>query len=517
LQSGYFSFLYLLNFSITDKMGKTVYIKPGSAGQWLRYQFLEKKLDTRFGYLFLSLIAFLMAYGIVAVDRLTGLIVLTVMAGFLLSVMLFKSPYFGFYFLIAFSSITTTIDRLVELPLPSGTLIEIYTYILLLSVLLKFELRRNINLRFWTNPITMGLFILFAYYMVEFFNPEMFSSLGWFSFFRKQLSYFVFYYICYCLLDSRERIIYFIRFMIVLSTIAALYACKQQWFGYSGFELRWIGTGNGYTLLLQAGMLRKFSFFSDPATSGILFAGISMLCIILLFRSGEKKEKKWLGLALVINLLGYSYSGTRTATLMIIAGILLYCFSTIFEKRTVVFLLYALLAFTLLMVMPYQNAITNRIKSTFEGSKDASAAIRDYDRHEVQPYIQAHPIGGGIFTSGGEGDKYNKGHYLEYLQADSGYLKTLAEQGPVGLALLLIFYFLTMRHGYYKFYRVRDPQIRTYYIGLLVMMFTLVVAQYAQMAISQYPVVLYFYGTLAIFIKLADFDKSGQLVQTKQI
>ena len=242
--------------------------------------------------------------------------------------------------------------------------------------------------------------------------------------------------------------------MIALSSFAALYACKQQWFGYSGFELRWIGTGGGYSLLLfRAGMLRKFSFFSDPATSGILFASICMLSVILLFRSRDKREKKWLGAALAVNLLGYSYSGTRTATLMIIAGIVFIVFLPIYERRTVIFLLYSLLVFTMLMVMPYQNAITYRIRSTFEGTKDASAAIRDYDRHEVQPYIQAHPMGGGIFTSGGEGNKYNKGHYLEYLQADSGYLKTLAEQGPIGLSLLLVFYFILMRQGYYKFFR----------------------------------------------------------------
>jgi len=177
-------------------------------------------------------------------------------------------------------------------------------------------------------------------------------------------------------------------------------------------------------------------------------------------------------------------------------------------------MLYSAIIFAGLMFMPYQNAITNRIRSTFQGSKDASAAIRDYDRHEVQPYIQAHPIGGGIFTSGGEGNKYNKGHYLEYLQADSGYLKTLAEQGPVGLAILLIFYFIFMRLGFHYFFRTRDPELRTYYIGLLVMMFTLLVAQYAQMAISQYPIVLNFYATLAIFIKLTEFDKTLQKTET---
>jgi putative inorganic carbon (HCO3(-)) transporter len=491
-------------------MGETFHIDYRSAGKWFRYQFLEKKLNTQFGYIFLAVIALLLGYSTVVFGKLTGPLVLGVTGCLLLTILLFKSPYFGFYLLIALSSVTVTIDRLVELPLPSGTLIEIFTYLLLLSLMLKFELRKNMNLRFWTNPITIAFYVLFAYYAIEFFNPEMFSPLGWFSFFRKQFSYFVFYYVCYCMLDSKQRIIFFVRFMIGLSSFAALYACKQQLFGYSGFELRWIGTGNGYSLLFQGGMLRKFSFFSDPATSGILFASICILCVILLFRSRNKMEKKWLGAALAVNLLGYSYSGTRTATLMIIAGILLYCLSTINERKTLVFLLYSLLVFTLLMVAPYQNAITYRIRSTFEGTKDASAAIRDYDRHEVQPYIQAHPMGGGIFTSGGEGNKYNKGHYLEYLQADSGYLKTLAEQGPIGLSLLLIFYFILMRHGFYKFFRAGNPEIRTYYIGLLVMMFTLLVAQYAQMAISQYPVVLYFYGTLVIFIKLADFDKYGQ-------
>jgi putative inorganic carbon (HCO3(-)) transporter len=52
--------------------------------------------------------------------------------------------------------------------------------------------------------------------------------------------------------------------------------------------------------------------------------------------------------------------------------------------------------------------------------------------------------------------------------------------------------------------------IRTYYIGLLVMMFTLMVAQYSQMAITQYPIVLYFYATLVIIIRLADFDNPKQ-------
>lgn len=242
-------------------MGDPFYVKYLPVGNWFRYQFLEKKLNTRFGYLFLALIALGLGYGIIVWGKSTGPLVLGITGCLLLTIVLFKSPYFGFYFMIAFSAVTVTVDRLIELPLPSGTLIEIFTYLLLLSLMLKFEIRKNMNLRFWSNPITVAFYVLFAYYVVEFFNPEMFSPLGWFSFFRKQFSYFVFYYICYCMLDSKQRIIFFVRFMIGLSAFAALYACKQQMFGYSGFELRWVGTGGGYSLLLQGGMLRKFSFF----------------------------------------------------------------------------------------------------------------------------------------------------------------------------------------------------------------------------------------------------------------
>jgi len=48
--------------------------------------------------------------------------------------------------------------------------------------------------------------------------------------------------------------------------------------------------------------------------------------------------------------------------------------------------------------------------------------------------------------------------------------------------------------------------------------FTLMVAQYGQMAITQCPVILFFHASMIIFIKLADFDKPVQTIPlfTKQ-
>jgi putative inorganic carbon (HCO3(-)) transporter len=480
--------------------------KRSVLGDALKYHFLEKKLNTGYGYVLLALLAITTAYATM-IDFKIGLGMVILFVAILVIIIFLKYPYIGFYFMICFSSIIITLDRLIHLPFPFNVFLEPFTLLLFLGVLRNYDLRKQVDRKFWTNPITIGQYFLFAYYMIELFNPAMLSTLGWFSFIRKQLSFFIFYYVAYSLLNTKARIYTFIYFMITLSTILALYACKQQFIGYADFELRSVGTGGGYILLFQGGLLRKFSVFSDPATSGIYFASVAMLCIIMWIRDPDKIRRRWLSFAIIANILGYSFSGTRTATLMIVAAIAFYTIATAYEKKTLAFLIVCIMIFTTIMTMPYQNVVTNRIRSTFDGTKDASAAIRDYDRHQIQPYIHEHPIGGGIYTAWAEGPKYNPGHFLETFQPDSGYAKSMAELGPVGLIILLMFYLVVMRQGIRNFYRAKDPSIQTLWIALTIMIFTLFVAQYSQQAITQYPIIFYFYGTLVVLVKLIDFDK----------
>ena len=77
----------------------------------------------------------------------------------------------------------------------------------MLNLLLKYDLKRNIDLRFWTNPITVGMYILFAYYILELFNPERVSRAWMVKFFQKTIQLFCF--LLYLLLPSefaRERL-----------------------------------------------------------------------------------------------------------------------------------------------------------------------------------------------------------------------------------------------------------------------------------------------------------------------
>ena len=95
-------------------------------------------------------------------------------------------------------------------------------------------------------------------------------------------------------------------------------------------------------------------------------------------------------------------------------------------------------------------------------------------------------------------------------------MKTFAEQGWIGLAILLICYYLFLRLGIKNYFRLQNPEVQNHAIALVVMIFSLMVGQYSQIAIGVDPETFYFLGTLVIFIKLPDYDKT-MLSQTESI
>jgi len=230
--------------------------------------------------------------------------------------------------------------------------------------------------------------------------------------------------------------------------------------------------------------------------------------LILALRTHDKKWKWWLYFFAMLNALAFSFTGTRTSNLMLIAGLFFYCVVTIYEKKTVRFLIASILAFIFVMTVPIYNPVLVRIRTTFAGSKDPSAALRDFNRKRIQPYIYSHPIGGVIYTSLVEGPIYNPGHPLSRFSPDSGYMKIAVEQGPIGLALACIFYYLILRTGIRNFHRTRNPEMRMWYVAILCMIFSLLAGQFSQIVIGQYPTILFFYPAMVILMKLKDFENT---------
>lgn len=423
-------------------------------------------------------------------------------------------PQFGFYFPFIVSLFLMLPGRLSNAAnvIPTGMIPEYLSYLALIGVVTHHAYRVENKSKFWSHVLTILMLVQLAYYAFQLLNPNMFSKLGWANFFRKQVSFVAFFYLAYLFLNTKKAIFQFNRFWIVYSTFNALYACKQQWFGFFNFEYVWlISDEKRYNLFVNGGFVRRFGLLSDPASAGILYAMGTCLLLVMTIRAKTRPKQIIYAILMVIHFLATSFTGTRTATLMIVAGAVFYCVLTLYEKRTVIFsgVFGFLLAF--LLVAPiYNNMVINRLRSTFEGSKDPSAKVRDINRAIVQPYVYSHPIGGGVNTAGLVGNLYNPGHFLSMIPPDSAYLQTMMEQGYIGFILMLAFYYIVLRTGIKHFYRVRDDDIKTLYTAYLVSIFSLYVAQYSQLAIGQYPGIFFYLAAMAIFMRLHEFDSSKQ-------
>ncbi|HVM89342.1 MAG TPA: O-antigen ligase family protein [Puia sp.] len=483
--------------------------KENKLKQWFRYHLIERKLNSFPGILLIIVIALVSGYLTQAIDYRAGIGLAMIFAVIFLVMIFIRYPYFGLYFLIAYSSLPATLDRLFlqsSLSIKFNNITDLLCILLFISVIVNADKPKHESKKFWKNPIAVTFYILFAFYFLEALNPNMHSLLGWVSFLRNNLLDFLVFYCLYRLLNSWEKVRYFIFFNIVLITLLAVYACKQQWLGVADFENTWASRPRTFALLFQGGMLRKWSTLSDPATSGVLFASVAVQCIILWLRLPSTKLRWFLALALFFNVMGYVYSGTRTATLMIVGGIAFYSLATIYEKRTMIFMTIAVSVFLFLLFGPYSPPSITRIRTSFQGDKDMSAKIRDINRHRIQPYLYQHPMGGGIFTCGAEGPKYNPGHYLETFPPDSGYTKIFAEQGMIGLAILLVTYSMIVIQGLKNFYRSKNPELMAHCIAFMSLLFSLYLGQYSQLAIGAKPEIYYYLGAFVFLIKLPEFD-----------
>ncbi|MDF2187510.1 O-antigen ligase family protein [Paraflavitalea sp. CAU 1676] len=479
---------------------------------WLKYHFLEKKMTTGLGISVLGLIAISMSYLTVMVNPSASIGIVAGMAGILIFILCMLYPKVGYYatYIICLGLLLPSRLFNIQAMIPTGLIPEYLSYLTLLGVITRQEYSKEVDRRFWNSALTIWIGVLMFYYLLQIVNPSGASKLGWFNFIRKQFSFAAFFYMSYCFFNSKKSVQFFMKFWIILSTFEAIYACKQQWFGFSTWEYIWLTADPvRLELFVNGGFVRRFGLLSDPAAAGILYASSTVFVLVLALQEKNTRLRFLYYVLSIIHFLASSYTGTRTATLMIVAAIVFYCVLTLYQRRTLIFSgVFAGLLVGLLVVPIYDNMIINRLRSTFEGSKDPSALVRDVNRKIAQPYVWSHPMGGGLNTAGLIGAMYSPGHFLSFIPPDSAYMQTMMEQGPVGLALMLIFYYVILRTGIKYFYRVRDPDLKTIYAANLVSVFSLMIAQFSQLAIGQYPNVLYFYSALAIFLKLHLFDSS---------
>ena len=162
----------------------------------------------------------------------------------------------------------------------------------------------------------------------------------------------------------------------------------------------------------------------------------------------------------------------------------------------------------ILLFGPFYGGTMSRLRSTFKASEDPSMAVRDFKRLQFQEYIQTHPIGGGLYTVGHNGERYSKGHELAgKWDPDSGYLLTALETGWIGLLIFQGLFCAVLILGINNFFSMQDPVLRTYILVYIVPFMALSVAHFTQDAMFSKPTNVIIYATYALVIKIATLEK----------
>lgn len=162
----------------------------------------------------------------------------------------------------------------------------------------------------------------------------------------------------------------------------------------------------------------------------------------------------------------------------------------------------------LLVSLPIHRFNTlNRFRSSFTAS-DPSLEVRNINRERIQPYIYAHPFGGGLLTTGANGERLHPYHPLAKFPPDSGLLATALEKGWVGLVLDMLLFLVIMIEGTRGYFRTGNEAFKKYYLAMTCGIFSLILGEYAQIVIFQIPVCMFFLPAAAIIIRLRQLDKS---------
>ncbi|PUZ20306.1 O-Antigen ligase [Chitinophaga costaii] len=493
--------------SVTDRMVGLLY-----------RNFIAAKMQSIPGIILLGLIAIAISFAVYKIGFLMGLGIIGGILGLTIAAICLLSTELGYYIIITISTFIFFISRLAHDAIPAGVGIDVLIALNFLGIYFQKTINKE---RYWSysrNPITYVYFLFIAFMLVELFNPSMYSIAGWVFAFRKMLNFVMIYFIGLHVFKDMKSVKTFMKVWLTLMLIVALYGCYQHIFGLPSFEYAWVSSDPiRLRLYLQAGVMRDYSFLSDPTSFGIIMASSALIALVLAMGPVSPRRRNQLLFGMAIMGLAMGYSGTRTAYAMVPAGAVFFMLMTITSRRTLAFAIIGIMGFVILVFGPFYNSTAQRIRSTFRPTNDESFSVRDINRHRIQPYIYMHPLGGGLSTAGVQGEQYNPGHPLAGFPPDSGLLKSAVETGWVGLALSCLIYFVVLQTGISNYYKCQSKEIRNYYAAGLVGMFSMVVAQYSQVAIGQIPGSFLFYGLMPMMVKLITFDKTSTQTQPNKL
>jgi len=457
--------------------------------------------------LFIILVVFTVVLGLltwtVGINFSIAILATTVLIPLIAAIIFY--PEFGVIIFLVGAYFVMLISR-IGVNFPVGTLMDGLELLLLVGVLIAQKKEpRWVDFK---SPITVGILVWISYNILQVANPNAESRLAWIYTIRSTALFMLTYFIFVTQIRSVEYIRTILKIWIALSFLAAIYAIKQEYVGFFDFEMRSIDTPELRTLLFIGGHWRKFSIFAEPVSFSYNMVISSILCIVLIMGKLKFYKKILLSICVSILLLAMIFSGTRGAYPLLPAALFLLAILK-FNRRILVFFTFAVLLFIGLVFMPTSNQNIVRFQSAFRPSDDPSFNLRKANQKRIQPYIQTHPFGGGLGSTGTWGERFSPNSYLAQFPPDSGFVRVAVELGYVGLFIFCTFLFIILKTGIENYYSIKDPELKNYCLAMVLITFALAIGNYPQEALVQFPISIFFYLIISLIRITSILDQNS--------
>jgi putative inorganic carbon (HCO3(-)) transporter len=482
--------------------------------QILRRTVLVEKLYNRVGITFFILLAAVLGFGIAKFGATFGVLFIVTAVALPAVYAIVVYPKFGIIVVLIMAYLLFLLMR-IGVSGPIGVIMDVMQALLMLGVLIA--QKREHNWEILKGPISTMIVIWIVYNLLEIANPSAESRVAWLYTIRSlaivMLSYFVFLY--------NIRSVKFIRLIfkiwLAMSLFAALYAVKQEYIGFSDAEEAYLHSDPGIaSLLLIDGHWRKFSIFSDPVSFAYNMSMSAIFCISLISGNLKLWKKIILGSLTVLFLVSMLYSGTRGANVLVPAAVFLFAILK-YNRKVLIFAGIAFAFLVILINVPTGDPNLSRFQTAFRPNQDASYKLRKFNQKRIQPYILSHPIGFGLGSTGTWGKRFGNNSYVAQFQPDSGYVRVSVELGWVGLLIFCMLMFTVLKTGINNYYQIKDPELKTYCLAILLIIFAYNIANFPQEALVQFPSNVYFSLDMALLTVLFRLDKEKQENEAKPL
>jgi len=433
-----------------------------------------------------------------------GLLLLIIIIALSIVYFLIINPHFGIIAYLCLAYTFIYISRYTN-GFPLGTLMDAMLIFFVLGIFIK--QKTNPNFIILKNPISYAIFFWILYNVLQAINPVADSFMAWLYTVRTVAIVALMYFIYLYHIRTKQFLKKILKWWILASLINAIYALKQEYIGFSNNEQNYLDSNPELAnLLFQGGHWRKFSINSDPITFSFNMVMASILCFALMTGPLKTYRKIVLGFLSLLFFYVMLFSGTRSAYPLVPVALILLTILN-FNKQLLAIASIGFLFIIFLIFVPTSNGTIARFQTAFKPKNDPSYQVRVANQARIKPYIQTHPFGGGLGSVGTWGRKFSPNSYLANFPPDSGYVRVAVELGWVGLFLFCTMIFVILQYGIKSYFKIRDPELKSYLLAMILIVFAWNIGNFPQEALVQYPSNVLFFLAVAIIAAIYRIDQ----------